>query len=169
MLCYLGFDFSLIASRIESGKMMAGPGMENLAFKRISLHDVTWNGEHEIWHQGKLYDIEDEIISGDSLSCFVYEDEREEEAYSNIFQHFDPGGSIRPFSEVSSHHFLHGIRGIDPYTDHVPSDWSDIKGFFLCSYSLASQAWEDVFPARFFPPPKPALPSFDPAATASGT
>lgn len=169
MLCYLGFDFSLIASRIESGKMMAGPGMENLAFKRMSLHDVTWNGEHEIWHQGKLYDIEDEIISGDSLSCFVYEDEKEEMAYSDIFQHYEQEGHMGSFSTVNTHHSLHGVRGIDPYIDQMPSAWSGMQMVCPISFSPTSQGWEDLYPARFFPPPKPALPSFDPAATASGT
>jgi hypothetical protein len=169
MLCYLDFDFSLIASKIESGKVMEEPGRVNLAFKRISLHDVKWNGDHEIWLQGKLYDLEDVVISNDTLSCFVYEDEKEEMAYSDIFQHFDQGGGIYPFSAVNAHHSLHGIRGIDPYTDRIPEGWSDLKMGFPRSFPPASQAWEDGFQTKFFPPPKPAMPSFDPAATASGT
>ncbi|MFN0276337.1 MAG: hypothetical protein ACKVPJ_11350 [Chitinophagales bacterium] len=64
---------------------------EELTILHLALKDISWVEEHEFYFDSKLYDLVSFTRSGDSLTCVVYHDEKEQklkEKY-NVFAQSD--------------------------------------------------------------------------------
>ncbi len=83
ILYYLYFDISEFQAKKEAHLTLVNH-TNNLQVFKIPTKQLKQNGQDEIWHDGKLYDIASCKINGDTATIYVLHDKEEESIISRI-------------------------------------------------------------------------------------
>jgi hypothetical protein len=110
-LLYLFYDAAQVHFKMEAREEIGNK--DHLQTIRLSLKDFNDLKENdEVWDNGKLYDIGNVVITGDSAIVSVLHDEKEEGLIKNIADSFEPN------DKYSSDNLVHVCK----HRIHMPGD-----------------------------------------------